>query len=147
MMDAMLKICLVAGEESGDQLGAKLMRALQARHGAVAFEGVGGHAMAGEGLRSLFPLADIAVMGITAVVARLPTILRRVYAHRGRHRGEPPGRRGHHRQPGFHPRRRQAGAATAARRSNHQLRQSERLGLAAGTRARRCAPTWITFWR
>jgi lipid-A-disaccharide synthase len=79
MMDAMLKIFLVAGEESGDQLGAKLMRALRARHGAVAFEGVGGHAMEGEGLRSLFPLADIAVMGITAVVARLPSIVRRVY--------------------------------------------------------------------
>src|SRR5215213_2292600 len=77
MTDA-LRIFLIAGEESGDQLGAKLMRAL-ARRGAVAFSGVGGHAMEREGLRSLFPLADIAVMGITAVVARLPSIVRRVY--------------------------------------------------------------------
>lgn len=74
-----LKIFLIAGEESGDQLGAKLMSALHARCGAVAFEGVGGHAMEGEGLRSLFPLSDIAVMGITAVVARLPSIVQRVY--------------------------------------------------------------------
>jgi lipid-A-disaccharide synthase len=76
-----LRIWLVAGEESGDQLGAKLMRALKASHGEdnVAFEGVGGVAMGREGLSSLFPLSDIAVMGIDAVVARLPLIVRRVY--------------------------------------------------------------------
>ena len=79
MTDAPLRIFLIAGEESGDQLGAKLMRALRARHDGIAFEGVGGHAMEEEGLRSLFPLTDIAVMGITAVVARLPSIVQRVY--------------------------------------------------------------------
>ncbi|QFU16419.1 lipid-A-disaccharide synthase [Microvirga thermotolerans] len=75
-----LLIWMVAGEESGDQLGAKLMRSLRARLGPdrVRFEGVGGHAMGREGLRSLFPLEDIAVMGISAVIARLPTILRRI---------------------------------------------------------------------
>jgi lipid-A-disaccharide synthase len=76
-----LRIFLVAGEESGDQLGAGLMRALKARFGeALLFQGVGGAAMAGEGLASLFPLTDIAVMGINAVIARLPTIVRRAYA-------------------------------------------------------------------
>lgn len=76
-----LRIWLVAGEESGDQLGASLMRALKARLGAAAvtFEGVGGHAMNAEGLESLFPIADIAVMGISAVIPRLPVIVRRVY--------------------------------------------------------------------
>jgi lipid-A-disaccharide synthase len=75
-----LQIFLVAGEESGDQLGAGLIRALRARLGEnLVFTGVGGRAMAGEGLTSLFPLTDIAVMGINAVIARLPTILRRVY--------------------------------------------------------------------
>jgi len=75
-----LSVWIVSGEESGDQLGAKLMRALKARLGAerLRFGGVGGHAMAGEGLKSLFPLEDIAVMGISAVIARLPTILRRI---------------------------------------------------------------------
>jgi lipid-A-disaccharide synthase len=75
-------IWIVSGEESGDQLGAKLIRALKARLGDtnLAWGGVGGHAMAGEGLVSLFPLEDIAVMGFTAVVARLPTILRRIAA-------------------------------------------------------------------
>jgi len=72
------KIFLVAGEESGDQLGAKLMAALRRRLPDVVFSGVGGHAMAAEGLTSLFPLADIAVMGFSAVIARLPMLLRRI---------------------------------------------------------------------
>lgn len=76
--DAALTIWIVAGEESGDQLGAKLMRALKAQHGRLRFGGVGGHAMAQEGLDSLFPLEDIAVMGFSAVINRLPTILRRI---------------------------------------------------------------------
>lgn len=71
-------IVLIAGEESGDQLGAGLMRALRARLGSdVAFAGVGGHAMEREGLASAFPLSEIAVMGIGAVVVRLPGIIRR----------------------------------------------------------------------
>ena len=75
-------VWLIAGEESGDQLGAKLMRALKAQLGAdgVTFGGVGGHAMEGEGLRSVFPLSDIAVMGLVHVVARLPSLLRRASA-------------------------------------------------------------------
>jgi len=75
-----LKIWIVSGEESGDQLGAKLMRALKARFGAerLRFGGVGGRAMEAEGLKSLFPLEDIAVMGIVAVIGRLPTVLNRI---------------------------------------------------------------------
>ncbi|MBE7247789.1 MAG: lipid-A-disaccharide synthase, partial [Actinomycetospora chiangmaiensis] len=46
-------IWLVAGEDSGDQLGAKLMRALRATAPGTAFGGVGGEAMAEEGLVSL----------------------------------------------------------------------------------------------
>ena len=75
-----LKIWVVCGEESGDQLGAKLMRALKTRLGAdrLRFGGVGGQAMAREGLNSLFPLHDVVVMGFTAVIAQLPTILDRI---------------------------------------------------------------------
>ncbi len=75
-----LTIWIVSGEESGDQLGAKLMRSLKARLGSdrLRFGGVGGQAMAKEGFSSLFPLEDIAVMGISAVIARLPTILKRI---------------------------------------------------------------------
>jgi lipid-A-disaccharide synthase len=75
----LLRIAIVAGEHSGDQLGFKLMRALkEARSGAVAFSGVGGEAMEAEGLKSLFPISDIAVMGILPVIARLPTVLKRI---------------------------------------------------------------------
>ncbi|SDR41168.1 lipid-A-disaccharide synthase [Rhizobiales bacterium GAS191] len=75
-----LIVGLVAGEESGDALGAPLMRALREALAPreVAFVGVGGQAMQGEGLKSLFPLSDIAVMGFTAVIARLPLLLRRI---------------------------------------------------------------------
>jgi lipid-A-disaccharide synthase len=72
-------IWLIAGEESGDQLGAKLMRALKVQLGedAVSFGGVGGRAMEAEGLASIFPLSDIAVMGLVHVLKRLPSLLRR----------------------------------------------------------------------
>jgi lipid-A-disaccharide synthase len=72
-----LKIAIVAGEHSGDQLGFKLMRALK-RETPVEFVGVGGEAMEAEGLESLFPMNDIAVMGILPVLARLPTLLARI---------------------------------------------------------------------
>ena len=74
-----LRVALVAGEHSGDQLGFKLMRALrEERAEDVAFSGVGGEAMEAEGLKSLFPISDIAVMGILPVLARLPTLMARI---------------------------------------------------------------------
>jgi lipid-A-disaccharide synthase len=74
-----LRVFLVVGEHSGDQLGFKLMRALrEATGGQIEFSGVGGEAMEAEGLRSLFPLADIAVMGILPVLAKLPSLLARI---------------------------------------------------------------------
>lgn len=75
-----LSLFIVAGEHSGDALGAKLMAALnQRRPGRVRYLGVGGPHMASQGLNSQFPLDDVAVMGVAAIVARLPTILNRVY--------------------------------------------------------------------
>ncbi|MFO1151330.1 MAG: lipid-A-disaccharide synthase [Alsobacter sp.] len=77
-MSRPLHVAIVVGEHSGDQLGFKLMRALRERRPDIRFTGVGGEAMEAEGLRSLFPLADIAVMGILPVIRRLPTVLRRI---------------------------------------------------------------------
>ena len=75
----MRKIFLVATEESGDRLGAALMKVLRQRLGdAVRFEGVGGRAMASQGLVSRFPIEELSIVGLSAVVRRLPTILRRI---------------------------------------------------------------------
>ncbi|NRG18707.1 lipid-A-disaccharide synthase [Rhizobiales bacterium] len=74
------KVFIVVGEESGDQLGARLMHALRRIHGDnISFEGTGGERMAREGLQSIFSLSDIAVMGLTAVLQNLRTIIRRVH--------------------------------------------------------------------
>jgi lipid-A-disaccharide synthase len=78
-MTAPLDVFIIAGEASGDQLGFKLMAALKARTGGqVAFRGVGGHAMAGEGLESQFPMSDISLVGILAVLRHLRRALRRI---------------------------------------------------------------------
>lgn len=72
-------VFLVAGEESGDRLGAALIGALRARlQGGVRFSAVGGPHMAGEGVASLFPLGDLAIVGFSAIPARLPKILGRI---------------------------------------------------------------------
>ncbi|HUJ46907.1 MAG TPA: lipid-A-disaccharide synthase, partial [Rhizomicrobium sp.] len=71
-------IMLVCGEPSGDQLGAELMAALKQLLPDVRIVGVGGSAMAAQGLHSLFPLDATAVMGLREVVPRIPEILRRV---------------------------------------------------------------------
>src|SRR5215469_15883596 len=74
-----LTIMLVCGEPSGDQLGADLMRGIKAAAGdSVRIVGVGGAAMAEQGLQSLFPLDATSVMGLREVVPRIPAILRRV---------------------------------------------------------------------
>ncbi|MFO0990233.1 MAG: lipid-A-disaccharide synthase [Alphaproteobacteria bacterium] len=74
-----LTVFLVAGEESGDKLGAGLMAALKRRTGGQArFAGVGGSAMAGEGLASLFPMTDISLMGFAAVLKALPRVIARI---------------------------------------------------------------------
>lgn len=72
-------VFLVAGEASGDQLGAPLMESLRARIGGnVRFRGVGGTAMQGAGLSSLYPMEDLTAMGFNAVIAKLPLIFRRL---------------------------------------------------------------------
>lgn len=76
---APLKVFVVAGEDSGDQLGAALMRALPAAAGRpILLSGMGGERLAQVGLSPLFPLSDIAVIGFDEVVRRLPTLIRRI---------------------------------------------------------------------
>jgi lipid-A-disaccharide synthase len=74
-----ISLMLICGEPSGDALGAQLMAGLKQLAGdQVRFTGVGGLAMAREGLQSLYPLDDTAVMGLREVVPAIPAILRRV---------------------------------------------------------------------
>lgn len=71
------KIFLIAGEASGDALGASLMRALKLRAGAdIELIGVGGPEMESEGLESLLPMAELTVMGIWEAVSHLPRLIK-----------------------------------------------------------------------
>lgn len=73
------RIFIVAGEHSGDLLGGRLIAAIEQRcPDRFEFHGVGGEKMAAAGLRSLFALDEIAVMGPAAIVQRLPRLLRRI---------------------------------------------------------------------
>ncbi len=75
-----IRIFLIAGEHSGDQLGGKLMPAVMAAsEREISFSGLGGDAMAAQGLKPIFPLSDVAVMGSASIAKRLPTLVRRVY--------------------------------------------------------------------
>lgn len=72
-------IFVVAGEESGDRLGAALVAAVKRQtHGRARFSGVGGAHMAAEGIASLYPLSDLSAFGFASLPGRLPTILRRI---------------------------------------------------------------------
>lgn len=74
-----LKIGVVAGEESGDLLGADIVAALKAATGReVVLTGVGGRHLQAHGLKPLFPAGDIALMGFSAVFRDLPRLMRRI---------------------------------------------------------------------
>ena len=73
-----MKIYLIAGEPSGDLLGSRLMRAMVAKKPDVEFFGIGGETMQREGLKTLFDISELAVMGIFEVIPSIPRILGRI---------------------------------------------------------------------
>jgi lipid-A-disaccharide synthase len=71
-----LRIGIVAGESSGDLLGADLIAAIRAQSGRVVeLVGVGGPALTGQGLQSVFEFSEISIMGFVAVIKKLPRLL------------------------------------------------------------------------
>lgn len=75
-MKAPVRIALVAGEASGDQLGAGLIRALRERFPDAEFAGVGGDAMRAAAMDTWFDASQLAVMGLAEVLSHLPRLLR-----------------------------------------------------------------------
>lgn len=65
-----MRVFVVAGEASGDKLGAALMAGLRKHTPDVTFEGIGGDRMITEGLQSLFPMDEISIMGITEILSQ-----------------------------------------------------------------------------
>ena len=85
-----LTIGIVAGEASGDRLGAGLMRALSRRLDGVRFVGVGGEAMRSAGLESLANMEALAVNGFTDPLVKLPALARLLFGLRRRLLAERP---------------------------------------------------------
>ena len=69
---------IIAGEVSGDRLGAGMMRELKAKHPGIRFAGVGGPQMEAEGLLSLFPYNDLALMGFAEVLPKAMQLMSRI---------------------------------------------------------------------
>lgn len=79
MTDGFLRVFVVAGEPSGDQIGGRLMAALREATGdRVRFAGVGGDAMTAQGLNSIFPMEELSLMGLMEVLPHIPRLLKRV---------------------------------------------------------------------
>lgn len=79
MREGVLKLAVVAGEVSGDLLGADLVRALKTQFpGQVELFGVGGEHLTTEGLNSLFDYSELSIMGFTQVLKKLPQLISRI---------------------------------------------------------------------
>lgn len=71
-----LRIGVLAGEASGDILGARVLEALSRHYDNIVIEGIGGPLMEAQGLRSMFPMERLSVMGFVEPLKRLPELLR-----------------------------------------------------------------------
>ena len=73
-----MKYYLIAGEPSGDSLGARLMEAIRRQVKEAVFIGIGGDSMQNQGLHSLFNISELAIMGLAEVIPSIPRVLKRI---------------------------------------------------------------------
>jgi lipid-A-disaccharide synthase len=73
-----MKLFLIAGEPSGDRLGAALMAGLKSLSPGIEFQGIGGPMMQAQGLQSLFPMDELSVMGIAEILPKYRALKRRI---------------------------------------------------------------------
>lgn len=71
-----LRVGIVAGETSGDLLGAGLIRAMRLQHPSIEFEGIAGPQMISEGCQALYPAEKLSLLGLVEVLGHLPEVLR-----------------------------------------------------------------------
>lgn len=76
--DSMTKIFVIAGEASGDMLGAALLKDMKSQRPDVQIYGIGGSLMEGQGLTSLFPMEELSLMGIMEILPHIPHLLKRI---------------------------------------------------------------------
>lgn len=74
----MKKVYIIAGEFSGDVLGAALMKSLKKKNPKLVFKGIGGPLMKDEGLTSFFPMKEIAIMGVFEIIPHIFKLLKRI---------------------------------------------------------------------
>lgn len=90
MTDELKKVVIVSGEQSGDILGAGLMRSLKRHFPDCEFSGIGGERMIAEGLVSYYPIERLSVMGFVEPLKRLPELLSIIKDLKSKFRSEPP---------------------------------------------------------
>ena len=74
-----LHVYMIAGEPSGDILGGRILAALKSEaDGAIRISGIGGEAMAAQGLATLFPMSELSLMGVVEILPKVPYLLRRI---------------------------------------------------------------------
>ena len=133
-------VYIIAGEASGDVLAAGLMRSLKKMSaGRVRFAGVGGERMAAEGMNSLFPMSEMAVMGVFEILPHVPEIAVADQPDCSKYPCAEAGYFADSRFQGFHPARPEAAFQAPCGRQHHLISVvayggADRLGLEAGSR-------------
>jgi lipid-A-disaccharide synthase len=78
-MTKKLKIFFILGEESGDILGEKLLKSLKAIHPNIEFYGLAGKRMEKLGMKSIFPISELSLMGFLEIIPHIPKLIKKFH--------------------------------------------------------------------